>query len=438
MIERTMSFPRVGDRWPVLMIAALLAGTAVARAQDSALVVRSIVITGNERTEASVILREMVLAPGDSLTSEKLARDQEHIYNLGLFTRVDLSTETIGDSATIFVAVRERWYFFPFPVFGIRYRDIHNIYYGAGVADVNFRGRNEKVFASVAFGYDRWLSLSYQNPKISDDDLFMATTVRLQRTHSLDPNDEPYEDTHLVAMLTLGKRFGLYQTLSLSGGYEVWQVANTKLGRTASASGRDAFVSLDVSYRYDTRNIREYATAGSFVGLSLYKSGIGNRDVDVTNASIDLRTFIPLGGEAAVGLRTFLNSAWGGVVPPYRQSYFGYEERVRGYFSEKSQSEDTFGASAELRLPILVPRYFIADFVPIPQFQSLRYGLYFALFADAGRGWNRGDQPLERPWLFGTGAGLHFLLPYGFTIRTEAALNDRGRAEAFIDYSASF
>jgi hemolysin activation/secretion protein len=68
----------------------------------------------------------------------------------------------------------------------------------------------------------------------------------------------------------------------------------------------------------------------------------------------------------------------------------------------------------------------------------LRYGIYFSIFADAGTVWYRNQVLNQQPVYSGYGAGFHFLFPYGFTIRTEAAINNRGQAQAYIDFDTSF
>jgi len=37
--------------------------------------------------------------------------------------------------------------------------------------------------------------------------------------------------------------------------------------------------------------------------------------------------------------------------------FFGYDDRIRGYFNKKIEAENKISASVELRLPILLPRY---------------------------------------------------------------------------------
>jgi hemolysin activation/secretion protein len=184
--------------------------------------------------------------------------------------------------------------------------------------------------------------------------------------------------------------------------------------------------------------LRIDTTSGRFIQASLTKSGLWNETVDLTNFVYDGRYYVGLGGWSGLAFRAKTNLTWGGVIPPYRKTYFGYDDRIRGYFNKKIESENSALASVELRLPLYAPRYYDADFIKIPQFRTLRYGLFFGLFADAGRGWDRHQIGLGGRWKAGFGGGLHILLPYGFTIRAEAAVNDNGDAETFIDFDVAF
>jgi outer membrane protein assembly factor BamA len=406
---------------------------------DSILIVDDIQILGNQTTKEYVILREMSIQPGDTLTQEAIERDRNNIYNLGLFNKVDVEYSVRQNIASVFIIVSERWYFVPYPILGMKYRDPSKLYYGAGAMDQNFRGRNEKVSASFGFGYDRWSMLNYQNPKVTDnDDIYFSGAFAVQKVHNLSVSYGEYENSNIFLNGTLGKRFGLYQTFSCTMGYEVWQVNEPQLNRTVSSSGRDAFLTASVQYRYDTRDNREYTTDGSLISLGMSKSGFGESEMNLTGCTYDLRQFFGFNNGSAIGVRTIGSFTWGGVIPPYRHVFFGYDERIRGYFYKTMEAENRIGMNAELRLPILAPRYLEIDAFGIPQFQKLRYGLYFAIFADAGKLWSRNQVLSEQPWYPGVGAAIQFLLPYGFNIQTGAAFNNLGTTEGFIDFDTTF
>lgn len=402
-------------------------------------IVRSIVITGNEKTKDFVILREMSIKVGDTLRDAAMLRDQDRIYSLRLFNRVRVGSSVQSDSATVYVDVNERWYWFPFPIIGFRDRDFAKFYYGAGIAHQNFRGRGEKIFASFALGYDQWLSLHYENPKLTDDDdIFLQFSGRYGKYPNLSLLTGTYDQYYYSTSVSLGKRYGLYQTISGTIGYDILQVSSPGAGRTLSSNGRDAYADVGFQYTYDRRNIREYTTQGSLLSVGILKSGFGGSQVNITTMYGDVRQFVAINDEATVGARTFVTYSAGGIVPVYRHVYYGYAERLRGYFRDIWEGENIAGGNAEVRIAILKSRYLRLPSVPIPEFSVLRYGLYLGIFADGGKVWYRDDTFPGKNWRSGYGAGLHFLLPYSLVVRTEYAYNDLGRGQFIVDLGASF
>jgi outer membrane protein assembly factor BamA len=409
-----------------------------AETSDTLRTVRAVVIEGNLTTKDFVILREMKLKPGEPLTAEALEHDRKRIYSLQLFNKVELDVQPAGTEATVVVRVDERWYLFPFPILGFRYRSLDNLYYGAGVVHSNFRGRNEKLFFSFALGFDRWVSLTYQNPKLTDDDVFLGVVTNYAKIRSQSVLTDYYDQTNLKFGVSLGKRFGLYQYLLGWVNYDLWNVSEPGSGRTVSRDGRDAFLSLGGSFAVDTRDLREYPTDGYYVLLFASKYGFGESAVNLFRYGVDLRVHRLLSEDLSLGARVFTNLAGGGIIPSYRHTYFGYDERIRGYFRTVLEGENILGSSVEWRIPLFKPRYYTLPFEFIPQFSVLRYGLNVGAFADAGTIWYRDQSFFRQRWYVGYGAGLHFLLPYSLVLRTEYARNTEGRGEILVDVGTSF
>jgi outer membrane protein assembly factor BamA len=421
-------------------------------AQDSSSVVASglepvtidrIVIRGNQVTKDYVILREMSLKPGDTLSLKGADYDQNRIYSMGLFNRVQLSYRVVDHKATLYVDVQERWYIFPFLVLGFKDRDWSKLYYGLGVLHDNFRGRNEKIYASFALGYDPFFTLRYQNPILGlESNLFLSSRVYYSRERNkslVSQQSGPNFDEDQYGLEgTLGKRFGLFRSLSLTLGYGVLTVSQNEVGRTLSPSGRDAFISAGLAFSHDTRDLVQYPSTGTYLGVSFSKYGLGESVVNYYRVNLDSRTFIPVLDAVTLAGRLFVNLAGGGSVPNYGHVYFGYEERIRGHFKEVYEGEDILGSSLELRVPIIPVHFLKVGAIPIPEFSVWRLGVYAALFGDAGKVWYRSDTFNLHGLLRGYGVGLNFLLPYSGVFRVEYALNEVRRGEFIFDISSSF
>jgi outer membrane protein assembly factor BamA len=414
-------------------------GLSAQRSADS-VIVSKIVIVGNESTKEHVILREMILKVGAPLDTLALERDRKQIYSLQLFNKVDIDYTIQGNEATVFVRVSERWFIFPIPIVGFKYRDITKMFYGVSLIHQNFRGRNEKIMGSAVFGYDGWFDLAYQNPKLTgDDDIFLRGDAGYHHVRNQNTSQGEYDQKVSTGSLMLGKRYGLYLTQLGSVRYDLWDISDPRQGRTVSSTGRDRFITVGYTMQFDRRDIREYATAGEYAAITLAKYGLGESDVNLFRYGIDLRDYEPLGGTISLCGRLFGSFLSGGVSPTYLHAYYGYFDRIRGYYATVLEGEDIVGGSLELRVPLLKPRYITISlpYLP-PEFSVWRYGLYAGVFADGGTTWFRTDQVFNNPWYAGYGAGLHFLLPYSLVVRTEYALNQHGRSQFVLGIGASF
>jgi outer membrane protein assembly factor BamA len=412
---------------------------AAAQSTDSARIVRAISIAGNETTKEYVITRELAMKTGDTLTAASLEFNRNRVYNLQLFNKVEAEQRDVDGGVAVTFRVYERWYIFPRPVLGFKYRDLEKFYYGAGLSHANFRGRNEKLFVSFATGYDQWINFVYQNPKLTaDDDIFFRLTLQYQNQHSLNVSSVEYLNTNYNANVSLGKRYGLFSTVVATYGYTSLHVGDLVPGRTVSADGTDEFFWLNASYSYDSRNVREYPTDGMLFSGSISKFGFGASPLDIISYHADVRKFYPLNETFSFGVRSFATTTVGGVVPEHKRTFFGFDERVRGYFRDRLEGESSWGVNAEVRFPLLPPETHELDFIPLDQFKYFRFGIYGGLFADAGKIWFRNENVLEAPLYSGVGAGLHFLLGYSMVLRAEAAVNDQGRTQYYFDIGASF
>ena len=81
-------------------------------------------ITGNKITKDRIILRELIIHEGDSMSTtvlyEKLERSRQNLMNTGLFNTVTvLPLYLDARSAMVEVTVNERWYLWPSLIFDL-------------------------------------------------------------------------------------------------------------------------------------------------------------------------------------------------------------------------------------------------------------------------------------------------------------------------------
>jgi len=413
---------------------------------DSAYFVDRILVSGNSLTKDFVVLREMTLKPGSVITHQALDFDRDRIYSLGLFTQVELHIiPSSPPKASILVIVSERWYIYPYPILGIKDRDWEKLFYGAGIVHLNFRGRNEKLVASFIFGYDPGFSVSYRNPFLSEEGIYFfegrvgSNKVRNRSLLVLPSPDVNFDERHITASLTLGRRYGIEHTAWLTLGYEYVGLTTYFPGSTISPSGEDMFPVIGAGYVYDTRDLQEYPGRGSYLRAAVTKSGItaGSARVNTVRYNADGRRFIPLASNTVLGARMLTDFTAAGPAPSYQRVFFGYNERIRGHFRDVIEGENIFCISAELHYMIVPTRYLSVGKLP-SEFGIWKFGAAAALFADAGTIWFRGRPVALDGFLKGYGAGVHFLLPYSFVLRAEYALNEARQGEFILDLGSWF
>ncbi len=149
-------------------------------ASNQYVTVNNIAIKGNKRTQAYIVLGEMVVRQGDTILlkdlNKKLEQSRNQVFNTALFVDAAVSAgQKIGNSITINVDVKERWYFFPLPYFRLVDRNFNQwlvdqkasldrVNYGMKFTQGNLTGQNDELAIWLITGYSQQISLRYSLP----------------------------------------------------------------------------------------------------------------------------------------------------------------------------------------------------------------------------------------------------------------------------------
>lgn len=400
-----------------------------------------VIVQGNEKTQEEIIQREMALQPGETFSWEEAERDRLRIQNLGIFNRVEVDALPTQKGIIVIVTVSEMWYIFPYPIIFRNERDWGRISVGAGLLYTNFRGRREVIDFSGWLGFNPAVRLRYSNPWIlGDKKLYTSVSLfaKKVRNQSFTVQDSSVNETRFGIDWRIGKRFGLHTYFDVTLGYERLSFPSEIVGITLSPSGTDHLPSVGMSFRYDNRDLWEYAHRGNYVNLWITKTGWFGNHVDYVRYGADLRKYVPL-GPTTLAFRSAANLS-SGTIPVYDQVHFGFLTRIRGHFRERHTGENLFIGSAEFRFPIRGITYH--DWGPFQSMgrygSNLRFGISGGLFVDTGVLWFQDEDRTQllddsKVTLSGWGAGLHFFLPYNFLIRTEYAFDEDWDGQFIID-----
>ncbi|MFQ5676162.1 MAG: POTRA domain-containing protein [bacterium] len=419
--------------------------TAGRSAKDDSVATNSrimvVIVQGNEKTKEEIITREMKLKPGDEFDLELAQQDQLRIQNLGIFNRVEIANIQTGQGVILVVTVSEMWYIFPYPIIFRNDRDWSRISIGAGLLYTNFRGRREIIDFNFWLGFNPSIRLSYSNPWIFGKLKFytsFSVFARKVRNRSFTVLDSDVDEKQLGFNWRLGKRFGHFTYFDVNLGYKQLSLSPNETGRTLSASGKDRLPQIGFSFKYDSRDLWEYAHKGNYVNFWLTKTGLFSNVIDYVRFGADLRKYLPI-GPTTLAFRGATNLSQG-TIPIYDQVHFGFVTRIRGHFRERRSGENLLLGSAEFRFPIRKITYH--DWGP---FQSMgrygtnfRFGISGGLFVDTGALWFQNQDLTTEKFISGWGAGLHVFLPYNNLIRLEYAFDEDWNGQFIIDALITF
>ena len=128
-------------------------------------------IIGNKNTKDEIILREINHPYPAEFDSSMAKEDRNRIYNLGLFSTVDI--QLIDSFYT--VTLVETFRFFPIPI--ADYNESKGWSYGGGIAFLNFNGKNQKLIFGGIGGEETTYFLDFNDPWIAGDHVSLSGNI---------------------------------------------------------------------------------------------------------------------------------------------------------------------------------------------------------------------------------------------------------------------
>lgn len=441
---------------------------------DSLCWIGAISVQGAKHTKEAIILREMLVHPGDTLPVELLARRVEQsrlqLLNTGLFTAVEITYKN-WEAATarvhLLVAVDEAWYIFPVPVFDLadrnfniwwveQKRSLDRVNYGLDFSHLNFTGNNDPLKAKIQFGYTRKYSLRYSLPFIN-----RAKTVGLSILTDYSQNRE-------VNYATTGNKQDFWR----KDDRFVYTRFRTELGMTYRPGARnfhyaelaynqnrvDPFVadslnpgfflegrslqryfSLLYEFTADYRDVRAYPLNGYFLRAKIRKDGLGffpDRDALTLTTRMDYYHTFGKRWSAAVisnGKFSFIRAP-----QPYNDNRaLGFGDLyLPGYEYYLADGLDMALLRSIVRYRALDMDIRLGKWMPLANYRRIPFKAYLACNA----GWavvndpfpTRQGNPLSNRPLWGGGPALHLVFFYDKVLLIEYSFNHLGEKGLFL------
>jgi outer membrane protein assembly factor BamA len=435
-----------------------------------------IIITGNKVTRERIILRELTLKSGDTISTKllfsTLTKDRNKIYNLRLFNTVNIRVLDLGfGQIDLLIEVSERFYTEPAPIFELADRnlnewwtnynaDLSRINWGLRLKQKNFRGRNETLQLIAQFGFNRKFDLIYKIPNLDR-----------QQKHGInfgfrytEPRNLAYQtNDHVLSFLrekrsvrinriaSIGYTFrkSFYETHNFSADFTSSSIIDTVLSLNSNyfANGRNSLKYSTVSYSYvaEYRDVIAYPLKGYQFTFSITKSGLFNESANQLEINATYAKHWPLKNKFYLSNFSAGYLSTPTVQPYYFFSALGYREQVvRGYEIYVIEGPQFLLNKTTLKKRIF-QRSWRVETMPLEQFRYFPLSIYLKGFTDLGYVTNYQyyddlglNTRLTGKPLLGAGAGIDFVTVYDFTFRIEYTLTREGTRGFFINLKKEF
>jgi len=444
-----------------------------APAMEIFVTVDTIILEGNRKTRATLILRELEFAAGDTLAlttlSETLERNRLRIMNLNLFTSSTVSLDTVHAGAGLAVRFElvEMWYLYPIPLFELADRNFNvwwtefnrslkRVNYGISWTHLNLTGYADILKVNLNFGYSNRYEIVYERPWFNRrQTLGMRVAFGFSRAHevayrtdgnkqlfSVDP--DVWQRRRNYANIGLQWRPKLLTEHALSLEFHHNRIADT-ITRVVNPDfflnglSKQRHFSLVYRLTMDHRDIRPYPLSGWLAVFELRQNGLlPTDDLHLLRASAEFKKYFPI--RPRLSLETMLK---GRISLPRRKPPFfnnqamGYgNDLVRGYEFFVMDGLDYGLFRSSLHFNILNKTYNLGKFIPLKAFKVMPLKIFLSVNNDLGYAndpFYAAGNPLSNRLLYGYGLGIDVVAFYNKVAKFEWSWKGTGGGGFFLN-----
>ena len=431
--------------------------------------ISAIEITGNKKTRAYVILRELPYKVGDSISRDSLVIlntiAQQQLVNTALFLEVKVNeSELDSTNVTINVQLKERWYFFPLPYFrwvdrnfnqwwNEQNRSLDRVNYGINLRQGNVSGNNDKLTVGLISGYTQQSVVKYQIPFIDKKLKFgmgvgWAQFNQKEVNYTTLNNKQVFLRTEEVirkgyrANANLTYRPNLYERQALQVGFGNESISDSAFAVAPNflPNHKKAYSYLDINWSYSKVRFdyNAYPTKGASTEIALFQrfskesnlSAFQFRQVvahPITPARFILAESLTIG-------RTMQQSNYSD------RKLMGYGlMQMNGleYYVVDGNAATLFKAALHQRIgSYTVVNPLTKKFLPI-----VKYTFWIKAFTNLGYVYSQEknkSNPLANSLLRTAGIGLDLISIYDFVLNMEYSINQLGDKGLYLHGGINF
>lgn len=290
---------------------------------DNPVKIGTVSVSGNSKTRADVILKEMRQQSGETFDMSKMQRTKERLMQTGFFSAADIEVKPVQqadgtvDTVNLDVQVKERRTGSVQAQLGYIQNDGMTI--GAAIEDRNIFGSGKGVSASAQYNkYHRNASVSYHDEHFKGD-----TSLDLEGYGTIYKSDsDTYKTQRAGVRATFGLPLNEYNKLYVGGAIEhmgltVYERAPERYKAFVSENGEENKFSgvnakLNIGWGINKTNDAYWPTKGYFANANLETTIPGSK-LGYYKARASYRYYFPLGEQTALmlGARIAYGNSYG-------------------------------------------------------------------------------------------------------------------------------
>lgn len=428
------------------------------------ILIADIQISGNRRTKAGIILREMTIKRGDIISAAELQKQIEisrnQVYNTALFIETNITTsDRTGDIVTIKVEVKERWYLFPVPYFTLadrnfnqwwvtEHRDLSRVNYGIQFTQYNLTGHNDPLNIWLINGYTQQISLRYTLPFFNKSlkhgfDVGYSHLTQKELTESTNYNKQTFikSNNNLLSFsradISYSYRPDQHWRHSFRVSFTHESIADTVLfaNHNYFPNNKTEFQFIDFTYRIRYLNLdyNAYPTKGYSFDAYIYKRGL-DKTTNLWQAGVGGQYVFP------VLPKTYFKLAASAIVKSPSNDYF-INQQLFGYSNNSSLRgleyyviDGDAGAIGQATLFREIFKYKLHTHLNSKNYNQIPFRFFLKMYGDVGYAHSNypGNSMLTNQLLYTGGIGLDIVSIYDLAFRFEVSFNQLGQHGLFL------
>ena len=439
------------------------------------IVVSTIVLSGNNKTQNDIIIRELSFEINKNYIpidlEKRIEQSKENLVNLKIFNFVTINKTENKDSIEIIIEVIEKWYIWPYPVFEIsernfntwweefsdnNYSDFSRLNYGVFFNWENFRGRNELLKLKIRKGFKEHYLLAYEVPYFNKNKTVGINTnlqlFRRKKTHfATEENKLNYLESDTFNSIDydlnteVTYRKNIHQTHKLKFTYLHTSINDSIAALNSNYLGNNlsntSIYTFEYIFEYENRDYINYPLHGFALSFATKKHLSATSNVKHLELSTKLEKYIEPYKHLYIGSSFKAKCSTDGNQPYFIQKALGYEDYVRGYEYYVVDGQSYWLSKTAVKYALIEKTTFDIPYVKMKQFNKSHYSLYLGIFSDLGyvvNNQNQEQNSINNSLLWGKGIALDYVTYYDKLLRIEYSINALGEKGVFLHFSSPF